>query len=109
MFDSFILILILFIVFGGLFFVAKYTLKIKNAQDKYNIGTVVTTFPISYKTNGYIVKIGDKHYFCCEGSGIIEIEFTEEMDIAMNSNSFKETLANDLLKLKNLKKKNITP
>lgn len=109
MFDSFILILILFIVFGGLFFVAKYTLKIKNAQDKYNIGTVVTTFPISYKTNGHIVKIGDKHYFCCEGSGIIEIEFTEEMDIAMNSNSFKETLANDLLKLKNLKKKNITP
>ena len=108
MFDSFILVLILFIVFGGLLFVAKYIFKIKNTQDKYNIGTVVTTFPISYKTNGHIVKIGEKHYFCCEGSGIIEVDFTEEMDIAMNSNSFKEALAKDLSKLKSLKKKNNT-
>lgn len=103
MFDSFLLLLMLTLVFGGLFFVAKYTLKMKNTQQQYNIGKVLTSFPISCKSNGYIVEVAGKHYLCCEGSGVIEVSITDEMKDAMNSNSFTETLAKDISKLKGVK------
>lgn len=103
MFDSFLLLLMLSIVFGGLFMLAKYTMKLKNVQNQYNIGKVITSFSISPKTSGHIIEVGGKHYLCCEGSGIIEVSLTEEMKDAMETNAFKEVLAKDFKKIANIK------
>lgn len=103
MFDSFLLLLMLFMVFGGLFGLAKYTMKLKNIQNQHNIGKVITSFSISPKTSGHIIEVGEKHYLCCEGSGIIEVSLTEEMKDAMESNAFKEVLAKDFKKIAQIK------
>lgn len=82
---------------------AKYTMRLKNVQNQYSVGKVITSFSISPKTNGHIIEVGGKYYLCCEGSGIIEVSLTEEMKDAMESNAFKEVLANDFKKIANIR------
>ena len=103
MFESFVMLIILFSVFGGLFAVAHYTNKLRLKQSNYSVGKVIASFPISCKSQGIIVKIGEKYYFCCEGSGIIEIEYDEPFDMGSNSNTFKEILAKELNVLNKVK------
>lgn len=93
MFESLILILIVGTVFGALFFVYKATTKINSKYSNSNIGKVIASFPINYKMSGHIVRIGDKYYFCCENCGIVEVDYPNNMDKAMDNPSFQSMIA----------------
>lgn len=93
MFEGLILILIIGIVFGALFFVYKATTKINSKYSNSNIGKVIASFPISYKMSGHIVRIGNKYYFCCENCGIVEIDYPDNLDKDMDNHSFQSIIS----------------
>lgn len=104
MLDTILLLSVVGIIFGTLFFVYKTTTKINCKYAENNIGKVVASFPISYKMNGYIVRVGDKYYFCCEGCGITEIDYHGNLDKVMDNPSFQSILAKQFGKLNSMKK-----
>lgn len=103
MFNTVLLLLITGIIFGTLIFVYKFTTKINCKYSQSNIGKIIASFPISYKMNGYIVRIGDKYYFCCEGCGIIEVDYPGNLDKVMDNPSFQSILAKQLEKINTFK------
>lgn len=107
MLDTLLLLLVVGAVFGTLFFVYKTTTKINCKYADNNIGKVVATFPISYKINGYIVRIGEKYYFCCEGCGIVEVDYNGNLDKVMDNPSFQSILAKQFEKINTIKNKKI--
>ena len=93
MFESLMLILIIVTVFGALFFVYKSTTKLNAKYSNSNIGKVIASFPINYKMSGHIVRIGDKYYFCCENCGIVEVDYSDNLDKLMDNHSFQSIIA----------------
>lgn len=103
MINSLILLLIVGIVFGSLIFVYKYAMSINCKYAENNIGKVVASFPINHKMSGYIIRIGDKYYFCCEGCGIIEVDFQGNLDKIIDNPSFQSIIAKQLEKINGFK------
>lgn len=105
MLDILMVISIVLVIFGSLFVVYKSTMKINCKYSQSNIGKVVASFPVSYKMMGYIVRIGEKYYFCCEGCGITEVEYSSNLDKTLDNPSFQSMLAKQFGKI-NSKKQN---
>lgn len=105
MIDSLVLLLVVGIVFGSLIFLYKFTMSINCKYVEHNIGKVVASFPISHKMSGYIIRIDEKYYFCCEGCGIIEIDYTGNLDKIADNPSFQSIVSKQLEKLNNIKAK----
>lgn len=103
MINSLLLMLVIGGVFGSLIFVYKYTTKINCKYSENNIGKVVASFPVSYKMSGYIVRIGDKYYFCCEGCGIVEIDYSGNLDKVKDNPSFQAIVAKQLERINKIK------
>lgn len=93
MFEVISLIFILAVLVGSLYFVYKTSMQANVKYSKSNIGKVVASFPISYKMSGHIVRIGEKYYFCCENCGIVEVDYSENLDKIMDNRSFQSLLA----------------
>ena len=105
MIDILLLLMIIVIIFGALILLYKATSKINTNYSENNIGKVIASFPISYKMSGYIVRVGNKYFLCCEGCGITEIDYPGNLDKVMDSPSFQSILAKQLEKLNSIKKK----
>ncbi|XZH78813.1 hypothetical protein ACSW8S_18260 (plasmid) [Clostridium perfringens] len=100
MFDSFVLLIVLISIFGSLYYVFKKTSNARGIQSSHNIGKVVASFPISYKTSGFIIRIENKYYLCAENCGIIEIEYSNSMENLIANNTFQNILAKEFEKIK---------
>ena len=103
MLNSLMLLLVLGIVFGSLVFVYKFTMSINCKYAEHNIGKVVASFPINHRMSGYIVRIGEKYYFCCEGCGITEVDFQGNLDKVIDNPSFQSMVSKQMEKLNKLK------
>lgn len=101
MLDTLMMISVIGIVFGTLFFVYKATSKINCKYADNNIGKVIASFPVSHKMTGHIIRIGEKYYFCCESCGIIEVDYPANLDKVMDNPSFQSILAKQFESLGN--------
>lgn len=87
------------ILFVILYFMLRYYRKFKKYESKNNITKVLYTFPVNYKTNGYILKVSDKYYLCIEGCGIVPIEYNESLGINYGDVVFSKKLSEEFSRL----------
>lgn len=99
MWNGFMAVLSLFMVFGilgvGLKYWKKYQVKISgNNEEK-----VIKKFHIDYDLYGYIVKIQDKYYFCSKNFGVpIEYKENVENTAVRKKIDFKESFTKKMKK-----------
>ena len=104
MFEAFSLLIIIVITFGAFILLFRITSKLNIRNNNSNIGEVVHSFPLSYKSTAYILEVNKKYYLCCENCGMIEIEYSDEIKNLTNNNTFQSILAKEFSKIKNIKK-----
>lgn len=102
MFEAFSLLLIIAIIFGALYFVFKFSKGIKCGDSNLGI-KVLQTVPVNYKISAHILQLGDKYYLCCESCGMLEVEYSSELEAMMKNNSFQSILSKEFGRLNKIK------
>lgn len=108
MFQSFMLLVFLVIVFGSFFLVLKAFSKVRKGYVNNGIGENIASFPISYKMNGYVIKVGDTYLLCNDLGGMIEIPHDKKFDTIKSDLKFDKVLAEEFGRVKNFDIKSLT-